>query len=93
MTRIKTVTFIVLFAIIIILAFGVSKYLALRKAHSTFEDYYVFRGCSQLLNKTDTYGTCETSSGQTIKIVKYDSKWYLDGDLPWGCVGKICFGW
>lgn len=54
----------------------------LRKAHSTFENYYEFRGCAQLLEKTDTYGTCKISSGETIKIVKYNSRWYLDGDLP-----------
>ena len=54
----------------------------LRIAHSTFQNYYNFRGCVQLLEKTDTYGTCRTSSGQTIKIVLYEGRWFLDGDLP-----------
>lgn len=69
-----------------------SQWLYLRKAHSTFENYYAFRGCTELLEKTDSLGTCKISSGQTIKIVKFDGKWYLDGDLPWACLGKICLG-
>jgi len=76
----------------IIVAFAVYQILYLRKAHSTFENYYAFRGCTQLLEKTDSYGTCKIASGQTIKIVKFDGKWYLDGDLPWACLGKVCFG-
>ena len=54
----------------------------LQVAHSTFENYYKFRGCVQLLEKTDTLGTCKIASGETIKIVKYQNKWFLDGDLP-----------
>jgi hypothetical protein len=56
----------------------------LEVAHGTFEDYYIFRGCTHLLEKTDTYGTCVTEKGETIKMVEYQGKWYLDGDLPWG---------
>jgi hypothetical protein len=86
---------IIAFVVIVLIAlvFFVNQVFYLRKAHSTFENYYAFRGCQTLIEKTDTYGTCQTNSGQTIKIVKYQDKWYLDGDLPWGCVGKICFGW
>lgn len=51
-------------------------------AHTTFERYYAFRGCAQLLDKTDTYGDCTLRNGQTIKIVLIDGKWYLDGDGP-----------
>ena len=70
-------------AIIISIAiFGAYQVVMLDKAHSTFENYYAFRGCTELLGKTDTYGTCKIASGQTIKIVKYQEKWYLDGDLP-----------
>lgn len=69
--------------LIIITALGVGEFFFLRKAHSSFENYYNFRGCVQLLEKTDTYGICKLSSGQTIKIVKYQNKWYLDGDLPY----------
>jgi hypothetical protein len=70
------------------LAFGIYQVLYLRKAHSTFENYYAFRGCTQLLEKTADYGLCKTTSGQTIKIVKYQGKWFLDGDLP---CGFLCF--
>jgi hypothetical protein len=56
----------------------------LQTAHSTFENYYKFRGCTDLINKTDGYGFCKTDSGQVIKIVKYQNRWFLDGDLPSG---------
>jgi len=62
----------------------------LRRAHSSFENYYAFRGCKQLLQKTDTYGVCKTDTGETIKIVLYNGKWYLDGDLP-TCYFNLCF--
>jgi hypothetical protein len=55
-------------------------------AHTTFERYYAFRGCVALIDKTDTYGDCRLANGQTIKMVLYNGRWYLDGDLPspWG---------
>ena len=62
----------------------------LRHAHSSFENYYAFRGCIQLLQKTETFGICKTDSGQTIKMVLYKGKWYLDGDLP-VCDFGVCF--
>ena len=79
--------------VVVGLIIAVHQVITLRKAHSTFENYYAFRGCVALIDKTDTYGHCRLASGQTIKLVKYQGKWFLDGDLPWGCVGKICFGW
>lgn len=85
------IVFIVL-VILLILIFAISQWLYLRRAHSTFENYYAFRGCVQLIDKADDYGTCRTNSGQVIKIVKYENKWYLDGDLPWACLGGVCFG-
>ena len=36
---------------ILILIFGIGLILYLRKAHSTFENYYVFRGCFKLFKK------------------------------------------
>jgi hypothetical protein len=60
----------------------------LAKAHSTFENYYAFRGCVQLQERTDDYGVCKTNRGDVIKIVKFHDKWYLDGDLP---CGFLCF--
>ena len=68
--------------ILIVLVFGVFQFFYLRKAHSTFENYYAFRGCTRLLAKTDDFGFCETKSGEIIKIVKIDNKWFLDGDGP-----------
>ena len=84
---------IVIVVVLIIVVIGINQVFVLRKAHSTFEDYYAFRGCVQLLERTADYGTCKIASGQVIKIVKYQNKWYLDGDLPWGCLGGVCFGW
>lgn len=66
----------------IIFIFCVVQIHSLDKAHSTFENYYNFRGCAQLLNKSEDSGTCRTKSGDVIKIVKFNNKWYLDGDLP-----------
>jgi hypothetical protein len=54
----------------------------LQAAHATFEAYYRFRGCTQLVEKTDTYGRCKLSDGKTIKIVLIQGKWYLEGDGP-----------
>ena len=68
--------------VIIIFAFGINWFFVLRKAHSTFTNYYAFRGCVQLIEKTDTYGICKLSSGQTIKLVNISGRWYLDGDGP-----------
>jgi len=61
---------------------GIGQVVILDKAHATFDNYYRFRDCVQLLEKTDTYGTCKTASGATIKIVDIGGKWYLDGDGP-----------
>lgn len=80
----------ILFVVIVFIIFAVYWILFLRKAHSTFENYYAFRGCVQLIAKTDDYGICRIGSGETIKIVKYQNRWYLDGDLP-SCWYNICF--
>jgi hypothetical protein len=73
---------------VLVIIFGVYKVLYLQKAHSTFDNYYAFRGCTQLLEKTPDYGICKTKSDETIKIVKFDNRWFLDGDLP---CGFLCF--
>jgi hypothetical protein len=87
----KVLIFIILLIILADAAiFGAADYFAyLRKAHSTFENYYAFRGCVQLIEKTDAYATCKIGSGQVIKMVKYNNRWYLDGDLP-ACWQNIC---
>lgn len=84
----KIVTIVVILLALVIFIFGLYWILYLQKAHSTFENYYAFRGCTQLISKTDNYGFCKLASGQTIKIVKFKGKWYLDGDLP---CGFLCF--
>lgn len=79
-------TFFILILLIVLFDVGTystANYFAyLREAHRTFENYYAFRGCVQLVEKTDTYATCKLTSGKIIKIVKYNNRWYLDGDLP-----------
>ena len=88
--RPKIVLFILGFLGVLLVAFMVYWVIYLRKAHSTFENYYAFRGCIELIKKTDDYGLCKIKSGETIKIVKYNGRWYLDGDLP-TCWLHICF--
>ena len=76
---------IIFFATVVLLVFFLLGFFwinKLRIAHSSFENYYKFRGCVGLIEKTDTYGVCELSSGKIIKLVKFQNKWYLDGDLP-----------
>ena len=86
-------TFLILILLIVLFdvgTFAAANYFAyLRTAHSTFENYYNFRGCVQLVQKTDSYATCKLASGKIIKIIKYNNRWYLDGDLP-SCWMGIC---
>ncbi len=83
-------------AVVILFAMALWWVIALQKAHSSFANYATFRGCSQITSQSDTSGTCTLSNGQGIKIVKLNSRWYLDGDLP-VCglnLGSIClFNW
>jgi len=66
----------------IIIGFIFQQFFILQKAHSTFENYYNFRGCIQLISTTTDSGICKIPSGQIIKIVEINNKWYLDGDGP-----------
>lgn len=75
--------------VIVIIAIGIYQVWLLQKAHSTFDNYYNFRGCVQLIKRMPTYGLCKTKSGQTIEIVLYHGKWYLKGDLPIGLWGHL----
>jgi hypothetical protein len=72
----------VIIIILMILGIGISQFFILQQARSSFDNYYAFRGCTQLIQKTDTYGTCKLSSGETIEIVEIGNKWYLAGDEP-----------
>lgn len=96
MKRSKTIISILAVLIIIGGSFLVWQYNELKVAHSSFGNYAKFRGCSTITSQTATSGTCMTSSGQNIKIVEFQSKWFLDGDLP-VCglqLGSTClFNW
>ncbi len=76
-------------AVIVLAVFAVYQVRLLNKAHSTFDNYYAFRGCVRLVKRTPAYGLCQTGSGQTIKIVLYHGKWYLNGDLPTSWFGHL----
>lgn len=52
------------------------------RAHSSFENYFRFRKCEELVERTDEFATCRLSNGKIIKIVEFEDRWYLDGDLP-----------
>ncbi|HUC79197.1 MAG TPA: hypothetical protein VMQ58_03055 [Candidatus Saccharimonadales bacterium] len=87
LSRHKLMLSIIAIIVVAFVIFGAYQVRLLQKAHSTFDNYYDFRGCVQLLKKTSTYGICRIKSGDTIKIVLYHGKWYLNGDLPitlWG---------
>jgi purine-cytosine permease-like protein len=73
---------------VLMVVFGIYQIRMLDKAHSTFENYYAFRGCTKLISRTDDAGFCQVANGETIKIVKFQGKWFLDGDLP---CGFLCF--
>ena len=49
--------FLILICLVILalILCGVYWIYTLRVAHSSFENYYNFRGCVQLIEKTDTY--------------------------------------
>jgi hypothetical protein len=85
----KSTIIIASFLCLILIIFAALQVKTLRKAHSSFDNYYNFRGCVQLIKRTPTYGICKTSNGNTIKIVLYKGKWYLDGDLPIGIWGHL----
>lgn len=86
----KRITCAVVFlAIAFIAGFGGYQWSELHWAHASFDNYYAFRGCTQLLSRNDTSGTCKTSDGETIEIVSHQGRWYLNGDLP-GCFLGIC---
>jgi hypothetical protein len=73
---------IVLLILIVVILLGTGWVFKLNNAHSSFSNYYKFRGCQELIEKTENYGICKTSKGDTIKIVLINGKWYLEGDGP-----------
>ena len=85
----KILLVVVSLALVVLATFAIHQAVVVDKAHQTFENYYAFRGCAQLISRTADSGLCKISSGQTIKIVKFNNRWYLDGDLPI-CWHNIC---
>lgn len=50
-------------------------------AHDTFVGYCHWRGL-QVINQSSGFGYCGDNSGNTYKIIQYNGRWYLGGDLP-----------
>ncbi len=78
----KNILILVAVIFLSLVGLGASWLIYLNKAHSSFSEYYKFRGCLKLIEKTENFGTCEIGGGKLIKIVKISDKWYLDGDGP-----------
>jgi len=78
----KIIIAIIVLAVMAAASFAIDQFFVLQKAHSTFDNYYAFRGCTELISTTTTSGVCRTSSGDTITIVEINGKWYLQGDGP-----------
>jgi hypothetical protein len=78
----KIIIAVVGIIVLVLVVLAIDQIFILQKAHSTFDNYYAFRGCVQLLSRTDTSGVCKTASGDTITIVLINGKWYLQGDGP-----------
>ena len=82
--KMKLSKILILALVVVFIGFCLFWFSYLKKAHKTFDNYYAFRGCQSLIEKTDTFGICKLKDGKTIKIVLYQGKWFLDGDLPGG---------
>jgi hypothetical protein len=82
MKKYKIIFLIICLLAICIIAFGAYQVITLKKAHGTLANYATFRGCSKLNNQTATSADCVLNSGQIIKLVQINNKWYLEGDGP-----------
>jgi hypothetical protein len=87
--RYKGILTVILLVIVFLGTVAFLQVRTLQRAHSSFNNYYAFRGCTQLIKRTSTYGVCKTNSGNVITIVLYRGKWYLKGDLPTGIFGHL----
>lgn len=75
---------ILIFLFIALLSFLTYQVISTNKAHTTFEGYCKWRGLG-VESKSDTFGYCkDTKTGEIYKMVLFENKWYLDGDLPCG---------
>jgi uncharacterized membrane protein affecting hemolysin expression len=73
---------VIVIIVLLLIGFGIYHIQALNKAHSTLENYAVFRGCISLSNQTATSADCVLPSNKTERLVKINNKWYLEGDGP-----------
>lgn len=78
----KTAIGVIIVLAVIAISAGLYWNSYLEKAHSTFENYAAFRGCTSTSNKTATSSDCVLKSGGSIKLVEIHNKWYLEGDGP-----------
>ena len=79
----KKLLFFSLVAVVaIFLIWFIYQAITTTKAHQTFESYCKWRGL-EIENKSDSYGYCkDQKTGKEYKMVLFNGKWYLDGDLP-----------
>lgn len=82
-TKAKIIAGLILVVILVLLIAGIQQVTMLHKAHSTFQNYVAFRGCTQIISQTTTSGICKTATGEIINLVKQNDKWYLAGDTGW----------
>ena len=88
----RTLWIIVIGVVIALAVLMIWQFVILQKAHSSFANYAAFRGCATITSQTDASGTCALANGKTITIVNFNGRWFLEGDLPWGCFGSFCYG-
>jgi hypothetical protein len=79
---------ILLILLILIGSFVAYQMITTIKAHETFEGYCKWRGLA-VESKGSDFGYCKNlSTGKVDKIVLFEGRWYLNGDLP---CGFLCF--
>lgn len=78
----RRVLLFIVAGVVLVGSFVAYQYQTLNTAHSTFENYYAFRGCQSLIDRADTYAHCRLVDGRVIKLVRIGGKWYLEGDGP-----------
>ncbi len=84
----KAILLILLILIIFLGAFLAYKGFPTYHAHDTFDGYCKWRGLV-VESKESDYGMCKNIiTGKKYKIVLYQGRWFLDGDLP---CGFLCF--
>ena len=69
--------------VVYVVLIGSYHIIKVRNAHDSFENYSNFRGCVQLVSKTDTSAVCKLYSGKYITLVQVKGRWFLDGDFGW----------